>query len=555
MPSKRKKLSKPRSRKMSLPSGERVKQKTVSGLTQRMILSNVRHELRTPLNAIIGFSEMLMENEEDLGQENFVSDLKKIYSAGTKTLGLLNEVLDPAKIKKEQGEKYWDNLEVELENLLRNPVDEIIGYSETLMAKAKDFGQEVLIPDLQKIVLASKSFLGVVEDIGNFSKTKAGFKETAGEISDSALMIKDMVSSIPSFSDRDTPSMVSKRCSILVVDDNEMIRDLLTRHLEREGHIITTAENGRRALRIVKMHPFDLILLDVIMPEMNGYQVLQQLKQDERWRDIPVLMISALEEMDIVVRCIDLGADDYMTKPFNPVFLKARINSCLERKRLRDLEKEQERVLREAFGRYMDEEVRDEILSGRIPLEGEIKDVTVMFADLRNFTPLTESTPPKAIVKILNDYFTEMAPAIRRHHGSLLRYVGDEIYAVFGAPLPLKDHPCHALEAALEMRQLLVVVNKKLERQACSPLGHGIGIHSGPVVAANIGSPDRLAYDLVGDTVNLASRIQGLTKKFNADILISATTRGCLAKNFAVEKLPSIKVKGKSRPMDIFRVL
>jgi len=532
-----------------------VEQKTVSGLNQRIILSNVRHELRTPLNAILGYSEMLMEDAEELGQEDFVSDLKKIYAAGTKTLGLLNEVLDPARIEKGQGEKYWGNLEAELENLLRTPVDEIIGYSEMLMAKAKDIGQEVLIPDLQKILLASKSFPGLVENIVNFSKTKAGLKETAGEISDTALVIQDMVSSIPSFSDRDTPSKVSERCSILVVDDNEMIRDLLTRHLERAGHIVTTAENGRQALRMVETHPFDLILLDVIMPEMNGYQVLQQLKQDERWRDIPVLMISALEEMDIVVRCIDSGADDYMTKPFNPVFLKARINSCLERKRLRDLEKEQERVLREAFGRYMDEEVRDEILSGRIPLEGEIKDVTVMFADLRNFTPLTESTPPKAVVKILNDYFTEMAPSIHRHHGALLRYVGDEIYAVFGAPLPLKDHPSHALEAALEMRRLLVVVNKKIERQACSPLEHGIGIHSGPVVAANIGSPDRLAYDLVGDTVNLASRIQALTKKFNADILISATTRACLAKNFAVEKLPSVKVKGKSRPMDIFRVL
>jgi class 3 adenylate cyclase len=159
------------------------------------------------------------------------------------------------------------------------------------------------------------------------------------------------------------------------------------------------------------------------------------------------------------------------------------------------------------------------------------------------------------VVRILNDYFTEMAPAIRRHHGSLLRYVGDEIYAVFGAPLPLKDHPCHALEAALEMRRLLVVVNKKLERQGSFPLSHGIGIHSGPVVAANIGSPERLAYDLVGDTVNLASRIQGLTKKSNADILISATTRASLTKNFAIKKLPSIKVKGKSEPLDIFRVL
>lgn len=271
--------------------------------------------------------------------------------------------------------------------------------------------------------------------------------------------------------------------------------------------------------------------------------------------DIPVIMISALEEMDIMVRCIEMGADDYLAKPFNPVLLRARINSCLETKRLHDLEKEQKRILKETFGKYVAEDVRDEVLSGRIPLDGELKDVTVLFADLRNFTPLTESTPPKEVVRILNDYFTEMAPTLHRHHGSILRYVGDEIYTVFGAPLPLKDHPRHAVEAALDMRRLLVVVNEKLARQGYKPLSHGIGIHSGPVVAANIGSPDRLAYDLVGDTVNLASRIQELTKKFHADILISATTRSRLKIDFTLEKLPAITVKGKRDPVEIYRVI
>lgn len=291
------------------------------------------------------------------------------------------------------------------------------------------------------------------------------------------------------------------------------------------------------------------------MPEMNGYQILQRLKSNDTWKDIPVLMISALEEMDIVVRCIEMGADDYLTKPFNPVLLRARVNSCLERKRLRDLEKEQKRILKETFGKYVAHEVRDEVLADRIPLDGELKDVTVLFADLRNFTPLTESTPPKEMVKILNDYFTEMTPAIHRHRGSILRYVGDEIYTVFGAPLPLRDHPRHAVEAALDMRRLLAVVNEKLARQGYGPLSHGVGIHSGPVVAANIGSPDRLAYDLVGDTVNLASRIQGLTKQFKTDILISATTRGRLKGDISVEKLPAITVKGKREPVEIYRVI
>jgi adenylate cyclase len=181
--------------------------------------------------------------------------------------------------------------------------------------------------------------------------------------------------------------------------------------------------------------------------------------------------------------------------------------------------------------------------------------VSDIIADLLNLTPQTESTSPKREFMNLNTNFIEMAQANQRHLVSILRYVGDEIYAVFGAPLPLKDHPRYALEAALDMRSLLEVVNEKLERQNFPRLNHGIGIHSGLVVAANIGSPQRLAYDLVGDTVNLASRIQGLTKRFGADILISAATRDGITDYYALEKLPAVNVKGKKNPVELFRVI
>ena len=306
---------------------------------------------------------------------------------------------------------------------------------------------------------------------------------------------------------------------------------------------------------MVHSQPFDLILLDILMPGINGYQVLKRLKSEKAWRDIPVIMISALKDMEGVVKCIELGADDYLPKPFNPVVLKARINNCLERKRLSDLEKEHKKMITETFGKYVSHEVRDEVLSGRIPLDGEKKDVTVLFADLRDFTPLTESIPPKEMVRILNCYFTEMAPAIRSRHGSILQYLGDEIYAVFGAPIPLNDHPRRAVAAALDMRQRLIKVNKLLERQGHALLRHGIGIHSGSVVAANIGCSDRLSYGLVGDTVNLASRNQGLTKQFNTDILVSAQSRARLGDEFEVVELPATFVKGKNSPAEIYKVL
>ena len=208
--------------------------------------------------------------------------------------------------------------------------------------------------------------------------------------------------------------------------------------------------------------------------------------------------------------------------------------------------------IRETFGKYVSKEIRDEILSGRISLDGELKEVTVLFADLRNFTPLVERTPPKEVVRIINGYFREMDEAITQNQGLVLQYIGDEIMAVFGAPISREDHAAMALRAALEMRERLNAVNQDLEERGYKSLSHGIGIHTGEVLAANIGSPDRLSYALVGDTVNTASRLQELNKEFGTEIIISATTRGRINGGFALKELPETTVKGKRAPLQIF---
>jgi adenylate cyclase len=208
--------------------------------------------------------------------------------------------------------------------------------------------------------------------------------------------------------------------------------------------------------------------------------------------------------------------------------------------------------VKETFGKYVTKEIRDQILSGGISLDGEHREVTVLFADLRNFTPLVERTPPREVVKIINRYFEEMDDAIRAHRGLVLQYIGDEIEAVFGAPIPLRDHPRMAVMAALDMRKRLKMVNGELVRQGYGPLAHGIGIHTGDVVAANIGSPDRLSYALVGDTVNLASRLQGLTKEFGTEIIISAATRARLNGDVSFAELPPTAVKGKRDPIHLY---
>jgi adenylate cyclase len=212
-------------------------------------------------------------------------------------------------------------------------------------------------------------------------------------------------------------------------------------------------------------------------------------------------------------------------------------------------------MVKETFGKYVTPEIRDEILAGRLRGEGELKEATLLFADLRDFTPWVEATEPRQVVRDLNEYFTEMDAAIRAHNGLVLQIVGDEIEAVFGAPLASKDHPAMAVRAALEMRCRLRAWNARRESEGKPALRHGIGIHTGTVLAGNIGSAERLSYALVGDPVNLGSRIQGLTKDFKVDILISEATHSRLDGSVPVEDLPAVRVKGRAEEVNVYKVL
>jgi adenylate cyclase len=211
-------------------------------------------------------------------------------------------------------------------------------------------------------------------------------------------------------------------------------------------------------------------------------------------------------------------------------------------------------LLKETFGKYVSREIRDEILAGRITLEGQAQEVTVLFADLRDFTPWVEATSPREVVRDLNAYFTEMDQAIRDHRGLVLQFIGDEIEAAFGAPVAYPAHAEMAVRAALEMRRRLRAWNTERARAGKVPLRHGIGIHTGSVLAGNIGSAERHSYALVGDPVNLASRIQSLNKEFGSDILVSGETRRLLDDRFDLEQLPAVRVKGKSVEVEVYRL-
>jgi adenylate cyclase len=208
--------------------------------------------------------------------------------------------------------------------------------------------------------------------------------------------------------------------------------------------------------------------------------------------------------------------------------------------------------IRETFGKYVSPEVRDEILSGRATLEGGTRDVTILFADLRGFTTWVESNPPADVVSGLNAYFTQMDAAIRANGGLVLQFIGDEIEAVFGAPVACADHADQAVKAAKDMQSRLHAWNAGRRDAGEVELQHGIGIHSGMVVAGNIGSAERMSYSLVGDAVNVASRIQSLNKELGTRVLVSSTTRGKLATTVHMRSIPAVRVKGRVAEVEVF---
>jgi CheY-like chemotaxis protein len=217
--------------------------------------------------------------------------------------------------------------------------------------------------------------------------------------------------------------------TILLTDDNRVNRLLLARGLEHQGHTVVFAEHGREALELLRGRQFDLLLLDVLMPELDGYQVLAELKADPQLRDLPVIMTSALDELDSVVKCVEMGAEDYLTKPINAVLLNARINASLEKKRLRDQQ-------RELISKFATREVAEDLLASGFSLGGKHVEASAMFCDIRSFTTLSEAREPAEIIELLNDYYTLMMDAIGGEGGVVNQMVGDGLMAIFGAPVP-----------------------------------------------------------------------------------------------------------------------
>ncbi|MFT6877009.1 MAG: adenylate cyclase [Granulosicoccus sp.] len=341
--------------------------------------------------------------------------------------------------------------------------------------------------------------------------------------------------------------MNENRGHLLIVDDNRVNRLLLSRSVELLGYTVTLAENGRAAMELLRTGTFDLMLLDIEMPEMDGFEVLEAIQQEPALQDIPVIVTSSVEGVDNIVRCIDLGADDYLSKPVNPVLLRARLSASLEKKRLRD---EQKTLLR----RFATSEVAQDLQEIGFKLGGRRVHASILFCDIRGFTAISESQSPEDTIELLNIYYTLMFEAIDHHNGVVTLMIGDGLMVLFGAPQPLDKPAASAVAAALDMQAIITQFNDEQARAQKTEIQLGIGIATGEVVAGYAGTEQRATYTCIGDKVNLASRLESHTKKAACRILIDEATQSAVAQSQSCRPIGDVKFDGFSNSVAVFAV-
>ncbi len=513
-------------------------------------LSKLRHALRTPLNQIIGYTEMLMESAEESHAASLLRDLKKIHTAGGQLLALLNDALAPWKI--ETGKIDLVTMRQEMVT----PLNAVISFSEVCAADPTVSDSPSIGDDLGKIRQAARNLFALIEgesELGDIASNTLG-----ANLGGSAEAVLGPVPTPPNqtapffdFLGVEKNQLATGR--ILVVDDDSMNREMLSRRLQKMGYKIREADNGNHALDELKQRPFDLVLLDIIMPELDGFRTLEFMKTDPMLRHVPVIMLTALDEVESTVRCIEAGAEDYVPKPFNPVILRARISASLEKKRLRDQEQaallqlQSERTKSERLLlNVLPQAIADRLKQGERTIVDSFHECTVVFADIVGFTQIVAKYSPSRTVQLLNELFSAFDRIAEAHRLEKIKTIGDSYMMVGGVPTALPDHAAVCAQAALEMLENLRSFNRRYQIDWAVR----VGMNSGPVIGGIIGTK-KFAYDLWGDTVNIASRMESHGQPWR--IQLTESTRKLLGNKFKTEERGVIEIKN-SEPMRVFHL-
>ena len=500
----------------------------------------LRHELLNEVNHIVGYAELLLEEGGDPRLSDVVASGKQVMTVVHRILGAGANAVEG-----------FDG--AELRAALQGPIDDVLHLSATV-----DTGGDV----------------DAVRFVGQISAAARRVSDLVGET-------EALPADGPASAPEALPVAEGARGLVLVVDDDEANREVLARRLGRLGYSVEQAENGRVALELMRSEPVDLVLLDLNMPEFDGYQVLEARREDARLRDIPTIMISASADTSNVVRCIQMGADDHLGKPFDPVLLEARLGACLEKKRLRDQEREllhtvshqaqelaqwnetlERRVAEQVeelermarLRRFLSPQLADLLVTKGDPtvLETHRRDIAVLFVDLSGFTAFSETSEPEDVMAVLREFHEELGRLVQEYEATVGFFAGDGLMVFWNDPLPCADPPERAVGMAVALRERLGPLTGQWRKRG-HDLGFAVGVAYGYATLGEIGFQGRYDYGVIGSVVNLAARLCDRAER--DQILITARAKLAVEHIVDVEEVGAVPLKGFHAPVAAFNVL
>ncbi len=517
-----------------------------STLDARLIASdlirNLRHRLRSPINHLIGYSEMLQDDAAARGLYQMNAPLTGIRDASKSLLDFVNDTLDLNTL--EAGILDPEMIDIGL----RSTIDVVVSHAEALRAEIENAGWEDAMPDLQRILASTEQLLDLVGSVVDLSKMRfsdlgpqdAEFEAAAGMPAMETVSPGQVV---------EAPHIV-EQATILVVDDDELDRDVLYRRLSRLGHQVLLAQDGFQALDMMRQMQFDVILLEVLLPEMTGYDVLEEIKADENLRHIPVIVLSSLDGIDWVSRCIEIGAEDYIPKPVDPTLLQARIDASLEKKRFHDREvmylhqiQEQKKRADDLLHVILPDEIVKELSETNQVKPRRHENVAVMFVDIVSFTPYCDGKQPQEIVANLQQLVEEQEELAVANDLHKVKTIGDSFMASCGLLHPVDNPTLNCVRAALGM----------IDAAHAHPAHFNVrvGIHVGPVVAGVLGRRT-YQFDIWGDAVNTAARME--SHGVPGHITLSSEAWRAIEEYAVAESLGIVDIKGKGK-LEVFKFI
>ncbi len=518
---------------------------------QKILLKNLKHDLTTPINAILGYSELVLDYLKEGNYPELTSDMQNIFQSGEEILSEINMIFST------QADSSGSTIGALIENnklqfAIRTPLATILGITELALEQAPGLAPHIKMDvetSLQKIIQAGLSLSKKSQKVNTFSESAV---DTLFTNYKSELYSREISNRLYDYHPQVAIQALSG--NLALIDDEVSNLELLEKIFEQSNHATQSFSSPLKGLSFLEKEyaNVDLILLDILMPDMNGLELLEKLKSHPGCQNIPVIILSAVDDIDSVTKAIELGADDFLYKPINRTLLNARINNALEKKFFRDKEKRYQQKIKAEQEKsdalllnILPESTANRLKRGETLISDDIPSATVLFADLTGFTGISSDIGAKDIVHLLNTVFSKFDELCQIHSLEKIKTIGDSYMLAGGIPEVKENHSISVAEMALDMLAIMPMLSEKSGHQ----LHLRIGIHSGPLSAGIIGK-SKFIYDVWGDTVNVASRMEayGATDK----ITVSSTTYDMLADIYQFEKRTLIDIPGKGEMQTYF---